>query len=342
MKSINTILFGLGTVNIGFLKILLSRKQELRRRYNLDFRITGVADSAGIAINASGYSYEELLELKKAKGKVTGLKGFDQHIRPEDMIDVLLPDLLIESSPGNLKDGNPGLKLAKKALQKGCSVVLANKAPLIFAFDELHQLSDAYGGGLAYSATVCGGLPVINVLKRDLKLASLTHLRGIFNATSNYILQELEKGGTMEGAIREAQRLGAAEADPSHDTQGHDTVNKLYIIMKSFTDYSGSVGDIEVEGIQHIQPGHLQQAASQGKKIKLIAEAIPTGSTWKLSVKPCEVNSDSFLGSCDGWEMGIELHSDFYECIYMKNYEEDPLGTSAAVLRDAIDLCTEK
>jgi homoserine dehydrogenase len=342
MISINTVLLGLGTVNMGLLKILASKRQELIQKYNLELKITAVADSSGVAINADGFEYQELINLKMGKGKAHSLKGFDAEIASENIPDFIDADLLIESSPGNLNDGNPGLTASRKALQNGWSVVFANKAPLIFAFDELHQLSNMHGGYIAYSATVCGGLPVINVLKRDLKVASLARLRGIFNATSNYILQELEQGGSMEEAILEAQRIGAAEADPSHDTHGHDTANKLFIIMKSFTTFSGSIHDIDVEGIQHIQPKQLVEAKSRGKRIRLLASAEPDGSRWKLSVKPTEVAANSFLGMCDGWEMGIEINTDFYESISMKNYEADPLGTSAAVLRDAIDLCMKK
>jgi homoserine dehydrogenase len=342
MKCINTVLFGLGTVNVGLLKILSGKRLELIRKYDLEFRITAVVDSSGIAINTSGFDYEELINLKKSKGKVHSLKGFDSTLAIENITDFTDAHLLIDGSPGNLANGNPGLSVSKKALQKGWSVVFANKAPLIFAFGELHQLSNQYGGGIAYSSTVCGGLPVINVLQRDLKAASLIRLRGIFNATTNYILQELEKGGSMDDAIKEAQRLGAAEADPSHDVHGHDAANKLYIIMKSFTNFNGSIHDIEIKGIQHINAAQLLAAKGRGNKIKLVASAEPDGDHWMLTVKPTEVAAHSFLGTCDGWEMGIELNTDFYEYIAMKNYEADPLGTSAAVLRDAIDLCLRK
>ncbi|MEY4931471.1 MAG: homoserine dehydrogenase [Bacteroidota bacterium] len=301
-----------------------------------------MADSSGVAIRDDGFDYQELINLKNGKRKVRSLNGFDDRVHPTNLTERIQSDLLIESSPGNLVDGNPGLSASRKALEKGWSVVFANKAPLIFAFDELHQLSKQFGGGIAYSATVCGGLPVINVLQRDLRMASLIRLQGIFNATTNYILQELEKGGSMDEAIKEAQRLGAAEADPTHDTHGHDTANKLFIIMKSFTDFDGSIHDIEVEGIQHLHPDQLVAAKARGNKIKLVACADKLGSSWKLTVKPTEVAANSFLGTCDGWEMGIELQTDFYESISMKNYEADPVGTSAAVLRDAIDLSLKK
>ncbi len=218
------------------------------------------------------------------------------------------------------------------------SVVFANKTPLVFAFDELSALCKKHGGKMAYSATVCGGLPVVNVLQRDLKLARVRRIRGIFNATSNFVLCQLENGGTLDKAIAEAQRLGAAEADPSHDLHGSDTANKLFIIMKSFTQFTGSIGNIRTQGIQHITSGDLATAQARGNIIKLVAEALPEGDQWKLSVAPAELPRTSFLGSCEGWEMGFEIETDLYEKICMKNYEADPVGTSAAVMRDCLDV----
>ena len=329
----------MGAVNIGLLKILRNKHGDIRKKHGMEFVITAVADSSGIAVNENGFLYGDLIDLKSAKRKVSSLSGFLAGISSESIAGHMNVGLLIESSSGNLKTGNPGLQVAKAALAKGCSVVFANKAPLVLAFDELHQLANQHGGKVAYSATVCGGLPVINVLQRDLKTASLKSFKGILNATTNYILNELENGGTMDMAIREAQRLGAAEADPSYDVNGYDTANKLFIIMKSFANYAGTIQDISVTGIQSVGPGQCKDAHARGNKIKLVAVAEPDENGWKLSVKPGEVKANSFLGSCNGWEMGIELTTDLYESISMKNYEADPLGTSAAVLRDAIDVC---
>jgi homoserine dehydrogenase len=336
MKQTRTILIGLGTVNLGFLGILSRKAEEIRTRYGREFIIVGVADSTGIAVKESGFDYAELIQLKKDKKHVRSLDGYLHAALVEDIPDKVKAELLIECSSANLETGQPGLQVARNALRKGVSVVLANKSPLIFAFDELNQLALNHGCSLAYSATVCGGLPVINVLRRDLKLARLIKLHGIFNATSNYILSILENGGSQAEAVKEAQKLGAAEADPSHDIHGYDTANKLFIIMKSFSDFSGTVSDITVEGIQNLGMKQIDVARRNGNKIKLLGMAVRELGLWKLTVKPVEVASGSFLGTCEGWEMGIEITTDLYEKISMKNYEADPLGTSAAVLRDAL------
>ncbi len=342
MKRIRTVLIGLGTVNRGVLTILINQKQKIQNTYGLELIIVGVADSSGVAINANGFDYQELIQLKNQKRHVSELNGHLPEVPVENISDHIEAELLIESSPGNLKTGQPGLQVARKALRKGWSVVLANKAPLVFGFDDLHQLAKIHGGSLAYSATVCGGLPVINMLQRDLKLTTLISLKGIFNATTNYILKELENGNSIENAIKEAQQIGAAEADPSHDVNGHDTANKLFIIMKSFTDFVGAITDIHVEGIQNITSRQVLEAIETEHKIKLLAIAEKINNQWVLSVKPTVVEAKSFLGTCDGWEMGIELKTDLYENISMKNYEADPLGTSAAVLRDVLEMIIAK
>ena len=338
MKKIKTVLIGLGTVNRGVLGILVNQKKKIQDTYGLELIIVGVADSSGVAVNTTGFDYQELIQLKNQRRHVKELVGYQHEIFVENISDHIEAELLIESSPGNLKTGQPGLQVVSRALRKGWSVVLANKAPLVIGFDDLHQLAKIHGGRVAYSATVCGGLPVINMLQRDLKLATLLSLKGIFNATTNYILKELGIGDSFENAIKEAQRIGAAEADPSHDVNGHDTANKLFIIMKSFTDFAGAITDIHVEGIQNITSRQVLEAMKTGHKIKLLAIAEKINNQWALSVKPAVVETNSFLGTCDGWEMGIELKTDLYENISMKNYEADPLGTSAAVLRDILEI----
>ncbi len=336
--TIRTILIGLGTVNLGWLRILHAKRDDLLRDHAVTFTIVGVADSSGIAIDENGFAVEGLLTLKLSHRKAEDLPGFLPGVRTADILNHVTADLLIESSPANIVDGEPGLSVVRAALGKGMGVVLANKTPLVFAFDELKSLCGKYGGRMAYSATVCGGLPVVNVLQRDLKLATVKRIRGIFNATSNFVLRELERGGTLADAIREAQRLGAAEADPSHDLHGHDTANKLFIILKSFTRYAGTIADIQIKGIQNIGPADLATAKSRGNIIKLIAEALPSPTGWQLTVAPAEFPRTSFLGSCEGWEMGFEIETDLYERICMKNYEADPVGTSAAVMRDCLDV----
>lgn len=336
VRKVRTVLLGLGNVNQWLLKLLIEKEKDIVN-YGLQFVIVGVADSSGIAVQPKGFDLQHLVDLKSRKGKVSELR---EHITNTNTLitEHVEAELLIDASPANMQTGSPGLQIAESALAKGWNVVFANKAPLVLNYAGLHNLAKANSAKLKYSATVCGGLPVINVLQRDLKVATLKSLKGIFNATTNFVLNELETGGTMEEAIREAQRIGAAETDPSYDINGNDTANKLFIIMKSFTDFKGTIHDIALTGIQQVSKTDIEKARSGNRKVKLVASAEYINGKWSLSVKPTEVDSHSFLGTCNGWEMGIEVKTDLYETVYMKNYEADPVGTSAAVLRDAIDI----
>ena len=349
METIRLILAGLGHVNIGLLRIIRDREKEIAEKYNLRFKITAVADSTGVAFNTAGFPFEKLIALKADKNHVIHLSDYSSVLRTEDFAGTGIGDLLVESTPANMQDGSPGLQAARSALRAGIPVVFANKAPLALAFDELHKLAELGATEpyhqevtgrtrIAYSATVCGGLPVINVLKRDLHLAHVRKFRGILNATTNYILAQIGKGESFEAAVQEAQRIGAAEADPSYDINGSDAVNKLFIIAKTLGWPDGSINKIKVEGIESVTESDVQSARKRNCQIKLIASAERTDNGWKLMVRPEEVRNDSFLGNCNGWEMGFELESDLYDRVCMKNYEADPLGTSAAVLRDILNI----
>ena len=247
-------------------------------------------------------------------------------------------DLVLEASPVNLKDGEPGLSVTRTALACGMNVVLANKGPLVLAFRELHELAAQKKVGLAYSATVCGALPVINIGQRDLIAADIIMLRGIFNSTSNFILAEMNSGRSFADALAEAQRRGIAEADPSLDVEGWDTANKLVIIANSMLGIHTTLHDVQVTGITGITTAQLQAEARHGRTIKLVATAQRTSQGYHLTVAPTTLDQSDFLGSCSGWEMGIEIHSDLYGKLYHKIWEDSPLPTASAMLRDAVNL----
>jgi homoserine dehydrogenase len=230
------------------------------------------------------------------------------------------------------------MSVTRTALSRGISVVLANKGPLVLAFQELHALAAQTGAGLAYSATVCGALPVINIGRRDLIAAEISLLRGIFNSTSNFILQEMATGRSYDEALAEAQRRGIAEADPSLDVEGWDTANKLVIIANSFLGAQVTLDDVTVEGITQITAARLAAERAAGNTIKLIATAEGGPDGYQLSVRPTVLPHAEFLARCDGWEMGVEIHTDLYGTLYHKIWEQDPLPTAAAMLRDAVNL----
>jgi homoserine dehydrogenase len=335
---INTALIGLGNVGRNFLRILETRAERIEAEYGLRFRVVCVADSSGVAVDPAGYDPATVRTLKEQGGRVAALPGYVPGATPADVLATLACDLVLDASPVNLQTGEPGLSAVRAALGRGIPAVLANKAPLVLAFHELHELARRHNTGLGFSATVCGALPVINIGRRDLVAARVTRLRGIFNSTSNFILGEMAAGRAYADALAEAQRRGIAETDPTLDVEGWDTANKLVIIANSFLGVRVGLADVEVTGITGVTTTDLQAALAQGDTIKLVASALYNSDGYALTVAPTVVPQSDFLGGCDGWEMGIEMHSDLYGRMYHKIWEREPLPTAAAMLRDAVNL----
>lgn len=337
-RTVDIAIIGLGNVGRGFLRILETKGERLADQYGISFRVVCVADSSGVAVDPQGYDPAATRVHKEGGGRVAGLQGYRAGQTPAQVLKDLAVGLVLEASPVDLKTGEPGLSVTRTSLRRGIPVVLANKGPLVLAFSELRDLAHAHGAGLGYSATVCGALPVINIGQRDLVAADITTLAGIFNATTNFILAEMGTGRSFDDALVEAQQRGIAETDPTLDVEGWDTANKLIIIANSFLGISVTLADVNVQGITRVTAEDLRAARTSGNTIKLLARAERTGSGYALSVRPTVVPLHSFLGQCDGWEMGIELQSDLYGLMFYKIWEREPLPTAAAMLRDAVNL----
>lgn len=381
VKVIKTAMLGMGSVNRNLLKIIASKKDRLAEEYDIAFKIIAVTDSSGIAaisINEGenndndDFDMISLVEHKEKGGRISDLSSFQGSGKERvfNILNTLDVDLLFEATPccvGNLEtiraaaaatedivqtngdeneEDSEALRICRAALTRGVSVVLANKGPLVDALGELRDLASSSSGRqgqLEYSATVCGGLPILNIGKRDMIVGNITKIKGVFNATSNFIIDAMaNQAMTFHNAIREAQIIGAAEADPTLDTGGWDTAFKLLIIVNTIIKGANiiTLADVSVEGIDDLSPEIIQIEAERGNTIKLVATADIDSENGrnKYSVRPVSQPINSFLGSITGWEMGIEIHSDIYGISYHKLYEKEPIPTAASMLRDAVHI----
>ena len=336
-EKIKTFVSGLGSVNGSLMTILEAKAERLKNRYGLEFVIVAAADSSGTALSEKGFDIAQLRKFKQAGGRLSDLpEGTTRQIT--ETIQTIEFDLILEGSPTNIKHGGSALTVTRAALERGLTVVLANKGPLVVDYAGIQKLVKRHGGQLAFSATVCGGLPVINIGTRDYVAADISSFKGILNSTSNFLLSEMGAGKNYDSALAEAQHQGIAEADPTLDVEGWDTASKLVIVANSFLDTPTSLENVEVEGIKGIKQTDLVKAAAQGKTIKLLATATKKKDKLTLIVRPEILDRTEFLGRCDGWEMGIEIRSDIYGYTFHKNRDREPISTAAAMLRDAVNL----
>jgi homoserine dehydrogenase len=340
LRTVRLAMVGLGNVGRAFLDLMTQKAGLLEERYGLRLVLTGAADTSGAVLEAEGI---DPLALRTHKGRGLGagvFPGGRAGLKAPAMVALVDADMLLEASAVNLVTGQPGLNCVRAALRRDMGVVLANKGPLVHAFGELAETAQAAGIGLAYSATVCGALPVVNIGRRDLVGCEIRSVRGIFNSTSNSILTAMARGGTYHEALRQAQLDGIAEADPSLDVEGWDTANKLIIIANSILRQPTILADVTpVTGITSITADQIRQGAARGEAVKLVATATQKGDGYLLSVEPEWLPESDFLAGVGGWEMGIVFDTDIMGLQQFKVDERGPVPTAAAMLRDVISIC---
>ena len=210
----------------------------------------------------------------------------------------------------------------------------------VIARGELEELARASDVGMLHSAAFCGGLPVLNVIRRDMVCGRVHAFRGVLNGTTNFILHELQAGRDFDAALREAQEIGAAEADPRLDIEGWDTAAKLVIAANAFSDAPVTIHDVAGEGIQGVDAELLAECRERGEVLKLLGIAERAGDAWSYRVEPTKVPSGDFLAGCTAWQMAVEIESDLYGTTFHKQYEREPIPTSASMLRDTVHLAT--
>lgn len=311
--------------------------------YGVRFHITAVADITGGVISADPLPLGRLLEVMKASGGVChypelgvpGMTGLELAQRAQ-------ADILVEASPTNVVDGEPGLTHIKTALKRGMHVVTANKGPLVVAFAELRDLARSQGLRLMYGPATAAALPTVSVGTYELAGAQVTKIEGILNGTTNFILTQMrDRGVTYQEALQEAQRLGIAETNPTLDVEGYDTANKLLILANTLMGGSLRLSDVEREGITQLSVEQVQAAHESGKAIKLIGSALWEGGRLRAVVNPTELQAGHPLAKVDGTEKGVTFHSDLLGTLTVTGGASGRIPAAASILRDLLNLVRE-
>ena len=339
-NRIRYILLGVGNIGRNLLDVLVHRQSQVEADYGLHFVLVGASDKSGAAVDADGLDPARIRDLK--------LNGHSVSMHPEagrsgmtalETIQSVEADLVVDATPTNLQDGEPGLRCMRAALSAGLHVVTANKGPLVLAFAELTEMAARSGSKLLYSGTVAGGLPTVNLGVRDLAGSRVLRVEGIFNGTTNYILTRMENEQiSYEEALRGAQEAGIAEPDPTLDVDGWDAANKLVIIANSVLRRPTTLDDVSVQGIRGVSLEDQERARDRGQVIKLLALAEQKGEDYALSVKPTPLARDHPMARTGMWDMGVVYHTDFMGIISAVIEARGPVPTSAAVLRDMINV----
>lgn len=267
-------LVGFGGVNRALAELIHRRNSRLRSELGFSLSIVGVSDlRLGSAIAESGLDLAALAETNFETGEFAHLPGGSARPRNELVITETPADIVVEATYTNPVDGEPAISFCRLALESSKHVVTTNKGPVALAGGWLKALAAEKGVAFEYEGTVMSGTPVIRMARRLLSGSGLRGFEGILNGTSNFVLERMGAGASLEQAVRQAQELGYAEADPTADIEGHDVRLKVAILANELLNAEIEPRDVGCQGIAGLTPADIAQAARSEQRWKLIGSA---------------------------------------------------------------------
>jgi homoserine dehydrogenase len=316
MKEIKVGLIGFGTVGKGLAEVLYSQRERLIKRTGMMIRLAGIADLGTTALPGK---FADVPLTRDARELINN---------PEI-------DIIVELIGGI----EPAKSFVLQAIAGGKHVVTANKALLSQEGAEIFAAAAAKGVEVGFEASVGGGIPVIKALKEGLVANRILSIKGIMNGTANYILTRMtDEGIPFADVLKDAQRLGFAEADPTYDIEGIDTAHKLAILMTMAYGMPITHHQIATEGISRIEPMDIELARELGCRIKLLAISRNHGDHVEARVHPTMVPQNHLLASINGAYNAIHFQGDTVGNVLLYGLGAGMIPTGSAVAADVVDI----
>ncbi|MCX7174078.1 MAG: homoserine dehydrogenase [Proteobacteria bacterium] len=317
MKPINVGLLGIGTVGGGTFNVLSRNESEITRRAGRPIRISVVADK----------------DLEMAR-RVTAGK-----VRLTDDAYAVVSDPEVDIVVELIGGCGIAKELVLKAIEKGKHVVTANKALLAIHGNEIFTAAQKQGVMVAFEAAVAGGIPIIKALREGLSANRIQWIAGIINGTTNFILSEMrDKGLPFATVLKEAQRLGYAEADPTFDIEGVDAAHKLTIMAAIAFGIPMQFDKAYVEGISKLDADDIKYAEQLGYRIKLLGITKRRVDGIELRVHPTLIPTRRLIANVEGAMNAVLVQGDAVGATlyYGKGAGAEP--TASAVIADLVDV----
>jgi homoserine dehydrogenase len=317
MKPINVGLLGIGTVGGGTFTVLQRNAEEITRRAGRPIRITVVADKN--------------VELaKKVTGGACRLTDDAFSVVSDPEVDIVVE---LIGGCGVAKE------LVLKAIANGKHVVTANKALLATHGNEIFAAAQKQGVMVAFEAAVAGGIPIIKAVREGLSANRIQWIAGIINGTTNFILSEMrDKGLSFDTVLKEAQRLGYAESDPTFDIEGVDAAHKITILSSLAFGIPMQFDKAYIEGISKLNAIDIKYAEQLGYRIKLLGITKHTPEGIELRVHPTLIPSKRLIANVEGAMNAVLVQGDAVGATlyYGKGAGAEP--TASAVIADLVDV----
>ena len=309
MPSYNLAMVGFGNVGRALLRLLIAKETELRRKYDIRWRLTGVATRrVGWFADPDGFNPIALLNGYWPTQNATT----SQPRNVREWLERAKADVFFEASSLEVQTGQPATDHLKAALESGAHAISANKGPVVHAFRELVALAKEKNRRFLFESTVMDGVPIFSLFPLGLPLADLRGFHGVLNSTTNFVLTEIEKGRTFGDAVARAQSMGIAETDPSADLDGWDAAVKLAALAIVLMGADLRIEQVQRTGIRDLSEEKIRSARAAGMRYKLVCRAERRGDAVNCSVCPELLLASDPLAGLEGTSSAIRLELDMF------------------------------
>lgn len=319
MKKVGVAILGLGVVGGGTYKILTEHREFYQKTQKVDITV------------------ENVLEINRERALALGV--------PEDKIAANIAEVVTNPDVNIVVEVIGGVEVAREyvltALNAGRTVVTSNKELVCKYFHELEHAAKAHNAGLYFEASCVGGVPIIRTLLDGVQANNITSMKGIINGTTNYILTKMSNGGaSYEEALKEAQRLGYAENDPSADVEGYDAAYKLSILSSLAFHTKVPLSEVSREGITSVTQEDIAAGKKLGYCIKLLAIGKQTKDGIEVRVHPTFVKEGHPLAFVNDSFNAVYLTGDSVDDVMLYGRGAGALPTGSAIVSDIIHAAT--
>ena len=333
-------------MNRTLVQLLEDRAAELRDRYGIAFRITGIASRRlGWIAHANGIDAATALAvgtnreghgLRRVESVLASPAALAAEIRDiRTWLTAARADFLFEATSLNVENGQPAVDHIRAALEHGAHAITANKGPIVHAYRELRDLAAKQGKRFLFESTVMDGVPIFSFFDQ-LPAIHLQGFHGILNSTSNVILGQMEQGLSFDEALRKAQTLGVAETDATHDIHGWDAAVKTAALITVLMDTPIRLDQIARDGIRDLTPQAVRTAKRDGWRFKLVCRAKRLGSEVQASVQPEKVLSTEPMAKINGTSSYVFFETDVFPGLAITEENPGLYATAYGMLADFI------
>lgn len=311
-------LVGFGNVGRAFAQLVE------RKRAAFPFRIVGAYTRHGAALDEKGLG--PATELGPPPGSV------------EEFLDCSHPEVVIELTTLRPETGEPATSHIRAAFGRGCHVITANKGPIAHAYAALKEEARRAGVEFRFESTVMDGAPVFNSVRNNLPGVKVLGFRGALNSTTKLIIDAMRLGRSMEEGIREAQRIGVAEADAGYDIDGWDSAAKAAVLANVLMDARVTPLDVDRKGIRELTTERLGELAAHRRAVVLVSRGNTTSNGIELTVRPEELDESDIIASVRGTSNILLLDTDLMGTVGTVSISPGVGQTAYGVFSDLVDI----